>query len=147
MEIGKGRIIKEGNDVAILSFGAHLSEAEQAVQQLERQGVTVTLADARFAKPLDTNLIRQLAHNHEALITIEQGSVGGFGAMVLHHLAATGQLDRGFKIRTMTLPDVYIDQASPSEMYAAAGLTIQDIERTVLNLVRPAHNIVNLSQA
>ena len=147
LEIGKGRIITEGSDVAILSFGAHLSEAESAVHQLEQQGVSVTLADARFAKPLDTDLIRQLANNHEALITIEQGSVGGFGAMVLHHLAATGQLDCGLKIRTMTLPDVFIDQASPSEMYAAAGLTVQDIERTALNLVRPAHNIVNLSQA
>ena len=81
------------------------------------------------------------------MITIEQGSVGGFGAMVLHHLAATGQLDCGLKIRTMTLPDVFIDQASPSEMYVAAGLTVQDIERSALNLVRPAHNIVNLSQA
>jgi 1-deoxy-D-xylulose-5-phosphate synthase len=147
LEIGKGRIITEGSDVAILSFGAHLSEAEQAVRLLEQQGVSVTLADARFAKPLDTDLIRQLARNHEALITIEQGSVGGFGAMVLHHLAATGQLDRGLKIRTMTLPDVYIDQASPSEMYTAAGLTAQDIERTALNLVRPAHNVVTLSQA
>ncbi len=147
LEIGKGRIITEGSDVAILSFGAHLSEAEQAVRLLEQQGVSVTLADARFAKPLDTDLIRQLARNHEALITIEQGSVGGFGAMVLHHLAAIGQLDRGLKIRTMTLPDVYIDQASPSEMYTAAGLTAQDIERTALNLVRPAHNVVTLSQA
>ena len=147
LEIGKGRIITEGSDVAILSFGAHLSEAEQAVRLLEQQGVSVTLADARFAKPLDTDLIRQLVRNHEALITIEQGSVGGFGAMVLHHLAATGQLDRGLKIRTMTLPDVYIDQASPSEMYTAAGLTAQDIERTALNLVRPAHNVVTLSQA
>ena len=147
LEIGKGRIITEGSDVAILSFGAHLSEAEQAVRLLEQQGVSVTLADARFAKPLDTDLIRQLARNHEALITIEQGSVGGFGAMVLHHLAGTGQLDRGLKIRTMTLPDVYIDQASPSEMYTAAGLTAQDIERTALNLVRPAHNVVTLSQA
>ncbi len=147
LEIGKGRIITEGSDVAILSFGAHLSEAEQAVRLLEQQGVSVTLADARFAKPLDTDLIRQLARNHEALITIEQGSVGGFGAMVLHHLAATGQLDRGLKIRTMTLPDVYIDQASPSEMYTAAGLTAQDIERTALNLVRPAYNVVTLSQA
>ncbi len=147
LEIGKGRIITEGRDVAILSFGAHLSDAEQAVRLLEQQGVSVTLADARFAKPLDTDLIRQLARNHEALITIEQGSVGGFGAMVLHHLAATGQLDRGLKIRTMTLPDVYIDQASPSEMYTAAGLTAQDIERTALNLVRPAHNVVTLSQA
>ena len=147
LEIGKGRIITEGSDVAILSFGAHLSEAEQATRLLEQQGVSVTLADARFAKPLDTDLIRQLARNHEALITIEQGSVGGFGAMVLHHMAATGQLDRGLKIRTMTLPDVYIDQASPSEMYTAAGLTAQDIERTALNLVRPAHNVVTLSQA
>ncbi len=147
LEIGKGRIITEGSDVAILSFGAHLSEAEQATRLLEQQGVSVTLADARFAKPLDTDLIRQLACNHEALITIEQGSVGGFGAMVLHHLAATGQLDRGLKIRTMTLPDVYIDQASPSEMYTAAGLTAQDIERIALNLVRPAHNVVTLSQA
>ena len=147
LEIGKGRIITEGSDVAILSFGAHLSEAEQAVRLLEQQGVSVTLADARFAKPLDTDLIRQLARNHEALITIEQGSVGGFGAMVLHHLAAIGQLDRGLKIRTMTLPDVYIDQASASEMYTAAGLTAQDIERTALNLVRPAHNVVTLSQA
>ena len=147
LEIGKGRIITEGSDVAILSFGAHLSEAEQATRLLEQQGVSVTLADARFAKPLDTDLIRQLACNHEALITIEQGSVGGFGAMVLHHLAATGQLDRGLKIRTMTLPDVYIDQASPSEMYTAAGLTAQDIERTALNLVRPAHNVVTLSKA
>ena len=147
LELGKGRIITEGSDVAILSFGAHLSEAEQAVRLLEQQGVSVTLADARFAKPLDTDLIRQLARNHEALITIEQGSVGGFGAMVLHHLAGTGQLDRGLKIRTMTLPDVYIDQASPSEMYTAAGLTAQDIERTALNLVRPAHNVVTLSQA
>jgi len=147
LEIGKGRIITEGSDVAILSFGAHLSEAEQATRLLEQQGVSVTLADARFAKPLDTDLIRQLARNHEALITIEQGSVGGFGAMVLHHLAGTGQLDRGLKIRTMTLPDVYIDQASPSEMYTAAGLTAQDIERTALNLVRPAHNVVTLSQA
>ena len=147
LEIGKGRIITEGSDVAILSFGAHLSEAEQATRLLEKQGVSVTLADARFAKPLDTDLIRQLARNHEALITIEQGSVGGFGAMVLHHLAGTGQLDRGLKIRTMTLPDVYIDQASPSEMYTAAGLTAQDIERTALNLVRPAHNVLTLSQA
>ena len=147
LEIGKGRIITEGSDVAILSFGAHLSEAEQATRLLEQQGVSVTLADARFAKPLDTDLIRQLARNHEALITIEQGSVGGVGAMVLHHLAGTGQLDRGLKIRTMTLPDVYIDQASPSEMYTAAGLTAQDIERTALNLVRPAHNVVTLSQA
>ncbi len=147
LEIGKGRIVSEGNDVAILSFGAHLIEAEQAAKQLEQKGVSVTLADARFAKPLDVDLIHQLVQHHEALITLEQGAVGGFGAMVLHHLAQVGQLDRGIKIRTMTLPDKFIDQASPAEMYETAGLTAQDIEETVLGLVQPAHNVVPLSKA
>ncbi len=147
LEIGKGRIVSEGNDVAILSFGAHLIEAEQAAKQLEQKGVSVTLADARFAKPLDVDLIHQLVQHHEALITLEQGAVGGFGAMVLHHLAQVGQLDRGIKIRTMTLPDKFIDQASPAEMYETAGLTAQDIEETVLRLVQPAHNVVSLSKA
>ncbi len=147
LEIGKGRILLQGTDVAILSFGAHLSEVEQAAHSLEQNGVSVTIADARFAKPLDTDLIRQLVQDHEAIVTVEQGSVGGFGAMVLHHLAVSGQLDNGIKIRTMTLPDVFIDQASPAEMYRAAGLTSVDIERTILNLVRPAHNIVPLTKA
>ncbi|MAI58199.1 MAG: 1-deoxy-D-xylulose-5-phosphate synthase [Rhodobacteraceae bacterium] len=147
LEIGKGRIVSEGNDVAILSFGAHLIEAEQAAKQLEQKGVSVTLADARFAKPLDVDLIHQLVQHHEALITLEQGAVGGFGAMVLHHLAQVGQLDQGIKIRTMTLPDKFIDQASPAEMYETAGLTAQDIEETVLRLVQPAHNVVSLSKA
>ena len=147
LEIGKGRIVSEGNDVAILSFGAHLIEAEQAAKQLEQKGVSVTLADARFAKPLDVDLIHQLVQHHEALITLEQGAVGGFGAMVLHHLAQVGQLDQGIKIRTMTLPDKFINQASPAEMYETAGLTAQDIEETVLRLVQPAHNVVSLSKA
>ena len=147
LEIGKGRILLQGTDVAILSFGAHLSEVEQAAHSLEQNGVSVTIADARFAKPLDTDLIRQLVQDHEAIVTVEQGSVGGFGAMVLHHLAVSGQLDNGIKIRTMTLPDFFIDQASPAEMYRAAGLTSVDIERTILNLVRPAHNIVPLTKA
>ena len=116
LEIGKGRIVSQGSDVAILSFGAHLEEAEQAAKQFEAYGISVTLADARFAKPLDKDLILQLVHHHEALITLEQGSVGGFGAMVLHHLAETGQLDRGVKIRTLTLPDRFIDQASPQNV-------------------------------
>ncbi|MDG1936578.1 MAG: 1-deoxy-D-xylulose-5-phosphate synthase [Paracoccaceae bacterium] len=147
LEIGKGRIVTEGTDVAILSFGAHLFEVQQAALLLEQNGVSVTIADARFAKPLDTDLIRRLVQNHEALVTVEQGSVGGFGAMVLHHLAASGQLDNGIKIRTMTLPDVFIDHGSPVEMYEAAGLTSVDIERTILNIVRPGHNIVPLSKA
>ena len=147
LEIGKGRIVAEGTDVAILSFGAHLFEVEQAAMLLAKSGVSVTIADARFAKPLDTDLILQLAQNHEALVTVEQGSVGGFGAMVLHHLAATGQLDNGLKIRTLTLPDVFIDHGSPAEMYQAAGLTSLDIQRTILNIIRPEHNVIPLSKA
>ena len=146
LEIGKGRVLTQGTDAAILSFGAHLFEVEQAVHSLELNDISVTIADARFAKPLDTDLIQQLVQHHEVLVTIEQGSVGGFGAMVLHHLAASGQLDKGIKIRTMTLPDRFIDQASPAEMYKAAGLTSADIERTILKLVRPVHNIIPLSK-
>jgi 1-deoxy-D-xylulose-5-phosphate synthase len=132
LEIGKGRVLQSGSDVAILSFGAHLAEAWKAVEMLEAQGVSVTVADARFAKPLDTALIRKLAGNHRALITLEQGSQGGFGAMVLHELANTGQLDGGLAVRTMTLPDRFIDQASPDAMYADAGLTATDIAATAL---------------
>lgn len=147
LEIGKGRIVSQGSDVAILSFGAHLEEAEQAAKQLEACGISVTLADARFAKPLDTDLILQLVHHHEALITLEQGSVGGFGAMVLHHLAETGQLDRGVKIRTLTLPDRFIDQASPQEMYEDACLSASHIEAAILDLVQPAKNVLPLNSA
>ncbi len=132
LEIGKGRFLKEGSDVAILSFGAHLGEVATAIDYMESVGVSVTLADARFAKPLDTALIRQLAKNHKALITIEQGAQGGFGAMVLHELANTGQLDGRLAVRTMTLPDRFIDQAAPDAMYADAGLTAIDISATAL---------------
>lgn len=147
LEIGKGRIVSQGSDVAILSFGAHLEEAEQAAKKFEAYGISVTLADARFAKPLDTDLILQLVHHHEALITLEQGSVGGFGAMVLHHLAETGQLDRGVKIRTLTLPDRFIDQASPQEMYEDACLSASHIEAAILDLVQPAKNVLPLNSA
>jgi len=132
LEIGKGRILKEGSDVAILSFGAHLAEIIAAMDYIESVGVSVTLADARFAKPLDTALIRRLAKTHKALITIEQGAQGGFGAMVLHELANTGQLDGHLAVRTMTLPDRFIDQAAPDAMYAEAGLTATDISATAL---------------
>ena len=132
LEIGKGRVVREGEGVAILSFGAHLEESLAAAESLAARGVTCTVADARFAKPLDTDLIGQLARHHGALITVEQGARGGFGAHVLHHLAETGMLDSGLRVRTMTLPDRFIDQASPAAMYAQAGLTADDIAATAL---------------
>ena len=131
LAIGKGRVMREGTDAAILSYGAHLSEALAAAELLEAEGIRVTVADARFAKPLDTALIDQLIAHHPALITLETGATGGFGALVLHHLANSGALEKGRAIRTMTLPDTFIDQASPAAMYAEAGLTAADIVRTV----------------
>ena len=132
LEIGKGRVVREGTGVALLSFGAHLSECLKAAEDLGASGVSVTVADARFAKPLDTDLIAQLARHHEVLITVEQGATGGFGAHVLHNLANTGGLDRGLKVRTMTLADRFIDHASPAAMYADAGLTAEDIAAVAL---------------
>ena len=142
IEIGKGRVVREGDDVAILSFGAHLPECLAAADDLAARGISVTVADARFAKPLDRPLIHHLARHHKALITVEQGSVGGFGAMVLHDLANQGGLDRGLAVRTMTLPDRFIDHAAPQAMYEDAGLTRIDIAATALQAVgvldRPA---------
>ncbi len=132
LEIGKGRVVREGSGVAILSFGAHLQECLEAAQRLAVRGISATVADARFAKPLDTGLIDQLIRHHPALVTVEEGAEGGFGARVLHWLAAGGRLDRGLCIRTMTLPDRFIDQASPKAMYADAGLAPGDIEATCL---------------
>ena len=127
IEIGKGRVVQEGSDIALLSFGAHLGECRKAAAIMEAQGVSVTIADARFAKPLDRALIRQLLRNNRALVTVEQGSRGGFGAMVLHDLANDGLLDGRCQVRTMTLPDRFIDQASPDAMYADAGMSAVDI--------------------
>ena len=135
LTIGKGRVLCEGTQVALLSFGAHLPEVLAAATLLAQQGVSCTVADARFAKPLDTDLIAQLVETHDALITVEQGCEGGFGAMVLHWLAKTGRLDGGVAIRTMTLPDRFIDQASPADMYADAGLTARDIAKAALDAV------------
>ena len=132
LDIGRGRILREGETVALLSFGAHSGECLAAAERLEARGISTTVADARFAKPLDIDMITRLARSHSALITIEQGARGGFGAHVLHELAARGALDRGLRIRTMTLPDRFIDHASPADMYADAGLTVADIEETVL---------------
>jgi 1-deoxy-D-xylulose-5-phosphate synthase len=130
LEIGKGRIVREGTDVAILSFGAHLSECLLAADLLEQEGVSATVADARFAKPLDEVLIAQLARHHSAVVTVEQGARGGFGAAVLEHMANEGMLDGRVKLRTMTLPDRFIDQGSPKEMYEWAGLTAAKIAET-----------------
>lgn len=131
LEIGKGRVMKVGSDAAILSYGAHLSEALAAAELLEAEGISITVADARFAKPLDTRLIDMLVEDHRALITLETGATGGFGALVLHHLANSGGLEKGRAIRTMTLPDRFIDQASPAQMYQWAGLSAADIAMTV----------------
>ncbi|NEX44715.1 1-deoxy-D-xylulose-5-phosphate synthase [Pseudotabrizicola algicola] len=127
LEIGKGRVLRQGREVALLSFGAHLGEVQAAADLLEAEGLSVTVADARFAKPLDHALIDALVEGHQAIITVEQGSTGGFGALVLHYLAGAGLLERGRAIRTMVLPDRFIDQASPAQMYEWAGLQAADI--------------------
>lgn len=132
MEIGRGRIVREGSRAAILSFGARLSEVETAAEALTARGVAPTVADARFAKPLDRELILDLARNHEALITIEEGAIGGFGSHVAQLLAEEGVFDTGLKYRSMVLPDIFIDQASPRDMYAVARLNAEDIEAKVL---------------
>ena len=132
LEIGKGRIVREGSAVAILSFGARLQEALRAADLLAARGLSATVADARFAKPLDEDMILRLARDHEALITIEEGAVGGFGAFVLQMLAERGALDRGLKVRTLTLPDIFQDQDKPEVMYAQAGLDAEGIVRTAL---------------
>jgi len=131
-EIGKGRIVREGTAVAILSFGTRLGEALKAADQLAARGLSATVADARFAKPLDIDLLLRLAREHEALITVEEGAVGGFGAFVLHALAEHGALDRGLKVRTLTLPDIFQDHDKPDLMYALAGLDADGIVRTAL---------------
>ena len=133
LEIGKGRIIKEGTKVALLSFGTRLAECLAAAEDLDAAGLSTTVADARFAKPLDLDLIRQLASHHEVLVTIEEGSVGGFGAHVLHFMASAGLLDHGPKVRTLTLPDQWVEQAKPETMYANAGLDRAGIVSTVFN--------------
>jgi 1-deoxy-D-xylulose-5-phosphate synthase len=127
---GRGRVMREGGKVAILSFGARLAECLKAAEELDAHGLPATVADARFAKPLDTGLIDRLAREHEVLLTVEEGAVGGFGAQVLAHLATTGALDAGLKVRTLTLPDRFVDQGKPEAMYAAAGLDAAGIVRS-----------------
>jgi 1-deoxy-D-xylulose-5-phosphate synthase len=127
LPIGKGRILREGSSIALLSLGTRLTECLKAADKLAAYGLSATVADARFAKPLDTNLVRRLAQNHEVLLTVEEGAIGGFGAHVLHFAAWDGLLDRGLKIRTMILPDRFIDQAGPEQMYESAGLDAKSI--------------------
>ncbi|MEQ9176297.1 MAG: transketolase C-terminal domain-containing protein, partial [Alphaproteobacteria bacterium] len=135
LEIGKGRIVSEGARVAILSFGTRLGEVRKAREALMQRGIEPTIADARFAKPLDAALILDLAARHEALITIEEGSVGGFGSHVAQLLAENGVFDNGLKFRSMVLPDSFIDQSSPDDMYATAKLSAPDIEAKVLDVL------------
>jgi len=132
LEIGKGRIVREGDAVAILSLGGRLHEALKAADDLAARGLSATVADARFAKPLDEDLIIRLAREHEVIVTVEEGARGGFGAFVLHMLAERGVLDTGLKIRTLTLPDLFQDQDSPFEMYETAGLNARHISAAVL---------------
>jgi 1-deoxy-D-xylulose-5-phosphate synthase len=136
LEIGKGKIVKEGKKVAILNFGTRLLECLKAANQLDTKGIFTTVADARFAKPLDQKLIMDLCSNHEVIITIEEGSIGGFGSHVFQMLSERGFFDKGLKIRSMILPDQFIDQDTPEYMYKTAGLDAYAIEQKVLNTLK-----------
>ena len=131
LEIGKGRIIKEGKKVALLNFGTRLEECKKASDQLSKKGIDCTIVDARFAKPLDEKLIMEIASNHEVLISIEEGSIGGFGSHVMQFLSNRGIFDRGLKFRSMILPDIFIDQDTPEKMYELAGLDHKSIANKV----------------
>lgn len=133
LEIGKGRVVREGTQIALLSLGTRLAECLKAAELLAQRGLSATVADARFAKPLDEALILKLAREHEILVTVEEGSVGGFGSHVLHLLAGSGALDAGLKVRALTLPDVFQDHDKPETMYARAGLDAAGIVATVEN--------------
>ncbi|PZR96761.1 MAG: 1-deoxy-D-xylulose-5-phosphate synthase [Stutzerimonas stutzeri] len=141
LEIGKGRIVRQGTQVALLSLGTRLAECISAAEQLGQRGLSTTVADARFAKPLDEELILRLAREHEVLVTVEEGSVGGFGSHVLQLLAREGVLDRGLKIRSLVLPDIFQDHNKPEAMYAEAGLDAAGIVRTVEKALGPASAI------
>nr|WP_210300784.1 1-deoxy-D-xylulose-5-phosphate synthase [Rhizobium rhizoryzae] len=133
LEIGKGRVMKQGTKVALLSFGTRLADCLLAAEDLDAAGLSTTVVDARFAKPLDHDLIRQLARHHEIVVTVEEGAIGGFGSQVMHFLANDGLLDSGLKIRSLVLPDLWMDQAKPETMYAKAGLDRAGIVKTVFD--------------
>jgi len=132
LEIGKGRVLREGSTVALLSFGGRLQECLRAAEDLAAHGLSTTVADARFAKPLDTDLVHRLAREHEVLVTVEEGSIGGFATQVMTDLAHAGLLDGGLKFRPLTLPDIFIDHDSPAKQYEQAGLTAPNIAASVL---------------
>jgi 1-deoxy-D-xylulose-5-phosphate synthase len=140
LEIGKGRIVREGRQVAILSLGTRLEEAMKAAEALEAKGLSTTVADLRFAKPLDEAMIRKLLTSHEVAVTIEEGSIGGLGAHVLTLASDLGLIDNGLKLRTMRLPDIFQDQDKPERQYADARLDADAIVATVLTALR--HNSV-----
>jgi 1-deoxy-D-xylulose-5-phosphate synthase len=143
LPIGRGRVLREGSRVAILSLGTRLPEALRAADELAARGYSTTVADARFAKPLDTALVEQLARHHEVLITVEEAAAGGFGAAVMHHLAWQGLLENGLRFRPMTLPDRFVDHASPAAQIAEVGLDAKAMVRTVLEaLVRDEKEVV-----
>jgi 1-deoxy-D-xylulose-5-phosphate synthase len=139
LEIGKGRIVRQGSTVAILSLGTRLAEAMKAADQLASYGLSTTVADARFAKPLDAQMIETLAREHEVLVTIEEGAIGGFGSFVLHHLASAGLLDGGLKVRSIVLPDVFYEHGKPEVMYEEAGLNASGIVETVFAALGREH--------
>ncbi|MDR3373648.1 MAG: transketolase C-terminal domain-containing protein, partial [Ancalomicrobiaceae bacterium] len=135
LEIGRGRVLIEGSSVAILSIGTRLKAALAAAEELAACGLTATVADARFLKPLDRDLVRRLARQHEVLITVEEGSIGGFGSHVLQALAEDGFLDKGLKVRTITLPDQFLDHDSPEALYQAVGLDARGIVAKVFEVL------------
>jgi 1-deoxy-D-xylulose-5-phosphate synthase len=145
LEIGKGRVVREGTKVALLSLGTRLAEALKAADALEAKGLSTTVADLRFAKPLDTELIRRLMASHEVIVTVEEGAIGGLGAHVLTMASDEGLTDAGLKIRTLRLPDVFQDHDAPDKQYDEAGLNAPHIVDTVLKALR--HNSAGVAEA
>ena len=135
IEIGKGRVIQEGKQACILSLGTRLEECKLAAEELKNKGITTTIVDARFAKPLDQELILKCAREHEVMITIEEGSIGGFGSHVKNLLAEKGIFDKGLKFRAMILPDIFIEQDTPKKMYELAGLNSSQISKKILDIL------------
>lgn len=145
LEIGKGRLVREGTKVAILSLGTRLGEALKAADQLEAKGLSTTVADLRFVKPLDEDLIAKLMRSHEVVVTIEEGAIGGLGAHVLTYASDEGLTDNGLKVRTMRLPDTFIDHDDPMKQYDEARLNAPHIVETVLKALK--HNSTNVEEA
>jgi 1-deoxy-D-xylulose-5-phosphate synthase len=144
LEIGKGRVLREGSRIAILSLGTRLAAALEAAEDLAARGLSTTVADARFAKPIDRELVLRLAASHEVLLTVEEGAEGGFGAHVLSLLAEAGALDTGLKIRTLTLPDAFQDQDKPDRLFSAAGLDAKAIFAKATEALGPGARVASL---